>query len=154
MDRGAWRATVHEVSKSRTRLSDWAHRYTHVWEHARVWAHWKHCFDVHLSYLRPISCLFSSWVSLGCTTRGGGCCNDWLLEGEHPVSILSSLCAYCRVAVVWWLDGCNILCFLIEQATFFHWQCSLLASPLPTFPSKQNLKIYYKHLYLTHLLFS
>ena len=26
MDRGAWRAAVHEVTKSWTRLSDWAHR--------------------------------------------------------------------------------------------------------------------------------
>ena len=26
MDRGAWRAAVHAVTKSRTRLSDWAHR--------------------------------------------------------------------------------------------------------------------------------
>ena len=25
MDRGTWQATVHEVTKSRTRLSDWAH---------------------------------------------------------------------------------------------------------------------------------
>ena len=25
MDRGAWRAAVHEVTKSWTRLSDWAH---------------------------------------------------------------------------------------------------------------------------------
>ena len=28
MDRGAWRATVHGVTKSRTRLSNWAHTYT------------------------------------------------------------------------------------------------------------------------------
>ena len=25
MDKGAWRATVHRVSKSRTQLSDWVH---------------------------------------------------------------------------------------------------------------------------------
>ena len=59
-----------------------------------------------------------------------------------------------REVIMWWFNGCNILCFLIEQATFFHWQCSLLASPLPTFPSKQNLKSNYNHLYLTRLLFS
>ena len=47
-------------------------------------------------------------------------CNDWLLEGEHPVSILSSLYAYCTVAVVWWLDGCSILYLLIWQVTFSH----------------------------------
>ena len=30
MDRGAWRATVHGVSKSGTRLSDWANTHTHT----------------------------------------------------------------------------------------------------------------------------
>ena len=29
MDRGAWRATVHGVAKSRTRLSDFTHSLTH-----------------------------------------------------------------------------------------------------------------------------
>ena len=30
MDRGAWRATVHGVSKSGTRLSDWVNTHTHT----------------------------------------------------------------------------------------------------------------------------
>ena len=30
MDRGAWQATVHGVTKNRTPLSDQAHTYTHV----------------------------------------------------------------------------------------------------------------------------
>ena len=30
MDRRVWRATVHDVTKSRTWLSDWAHTYTHT----------------------------------------------------------------------------------------------------------------------------
>lgn len=29
-----------------------------VWEDARVWAHWNHYFDMHLSYLGPASCVF------------------------------------------------------------------------------------------------
>ena len=29
MDRGAWRATVHGVTKSQTQLNDWAHTYHH-----------------------------------------------------------------------------------------------------------------------------
>ena len=33
MDRGAWRATVHGVSKSGTRLSDWANTHTHTHTH-------------------------------------------------------------------------------------------------------------------------
>ena len=28
----------------------------------KFWAHWNHSFDVHLSYLGPISCVFTSWV--------------------------------------------------------------------------------------------
>ena len=40
MDRGTWRATVHGVSKSQTRLNDWAH--THVWSlDVRHWQGWQ-----------------------------------------------------------------------------------------------------------------
>ena len=28
------------------------------------------------------------------------------------------------VAAVWWFNGCSILCLLIWQATFFHWEAS------------------------------
>ena len=37
MDRGAWRATVHGVSKSQTRLSRWAHTHTHT--HSQTLSH-------------------------------------------------------------------------------------------------------------------
>ena len=40
----------------------------YVWEVARIWAHWNHSFDMHLSYLGPVSCSFPSWVPSGCTT--------------------------------------------------------------------------------------
>ena len=65
---------------------------SYVWEEARVWAHWYHSFHMHLSYVRPVSCPFSSWVSSGITI-GSGCCS-WLLDSGHPVSILSSLRAH------------------------------------------------------------
>ena len=42
-----------------------------VWENARVWVHWNHSFDMHLSYLGPVSCSFPSWVPSGCTTGDG-----------------------------------------------------------------------------------
>ena len=59
-----------------------------VQEDARVWAHWDHSFDVHLSYLGSA---FSSWVPSGCTAG----------EGE--------------AAAVWRLEDSNILCLLIWQ---------------------------------------
>ena len=39
MDRGAWRATVHGVAKSRTRLRDWA--CTHAHTKVRNWVIWQ-----------------------------------------------------------------------------------------------------------------
>ena len=43
----------------------------YVWEDARLWAHWNHSFDMHLTYLGPISSVFISWVSTGLTTGSG-----------------------------------------------------------------------------------
>ena len=57
----------------------------------------KYSFDVHLSYLGPVSCAFSSRMSSGCTTGG---------SFRHPVSMLSSLRAPCRGGsnvMAWWL---------------------------------------------------
>ena len=82
----------------------------YVWEDARVWAHWNHSFDMHLSYLGPVSCVFSSWVSSGCTFGDG--CSGWLLDGlgsgqpiclhpEFPQGSLSG--GGCNV-MAWWLQ--------------------------------------------------
>ena len=38
----------------------------------QVWAHWNHSFDMHLTYLEPVSCIFSSWVYSE-LTMGTGC---------------------------------------------------------------------------------
>ena len=47
----------------------------YVWEDARVWAHWNHSSNVHLSCLGPVSHVFSAWVTLGCFNAG------WLQAG-------------------------------------------------------------------------
>ena len=36
MDRGAWRATVHRVTRSQTRLRNWTHTCTHTHTHTRA----------------------------------------------------------------------------------------------------------------------
>ena len=99
-DRGAWWAAVYGVAQSRTRLkwlSSDSSIHTkimnnlvlfYVWKW--VWDHWNYSFDVHLSYLGPISCV--------CVVGGG------LFQGVS--------------AVGWWLDEGNILCWLIWQRHF------------------------------------
>ena len=47
------------------------------------------------------------------------CCSRWLIDGGHPGSILSSPRAHHLVTVMWWLDGCGMLCLLTWQAIFF-----------------------------------
>ena len=37
----------------------------------QVWAQWSHPFDMHLSYLGPVGCVFISWVSLGLNMGSG-----------------------------------------------------------------------------------
>ena len=45
MDREAWRAAVHGVSGSRTRLSDWTEvTEDRDWEVSRLWGHWGYAF--------------------------------------------------------------------------------------------------------------
>ena len=90
----------------------------YVWEDAKGWAHWNHSFDMYLSCLGPASCVFPSWVSSACTV-GRWLRADGLMAGMLFLS--------CGAALMWWLDGCNILCLLIWQATFFHSQ--LIYSP-------------------------
>ena len=43
--------------------------------YGKIWAQWNHFFDMHLSYLGQISCVFTSWVSSGliCSPSGGSC---------------------------------------------------------------------------------
>ena len=57
----------------------------------KIWAYWNHSLDMYLSYLGPLSCVFSS---------------------ESPQGALL------EVAMMWWLDGWNIYCLLIWQVIF------------------------------------
>ena len=80
----------------------------YVWEDARVWAHWNHSFDMHLSYLGPVSCSFPSWVLSGCTIGDGN--SGWGLgEGVlSPSWVPSELTVGCGggglAVVAWWLQ--------------------------------------------------
>ena len=79
---------------------------------ARVWARWNHSFDVHLSALGPVSCLFPHPESpRGALVRRLG---SWQPVCLHPEFPQGSLWGW-----LLWLDGCDILCLLIRQATFF-----------------------------------
>ena len=44
----------------------------YVWEDTRVQAHWNHSFGMQLSFLGPVSCVSTSWVSSGLSV-GSGC---------------------------------------------------------------------------------
>ena len=74
-------------------------RYLKLMNFARVWAHWNHFFDMHLSSLGPVSYSFPSWMPLGCTLRGGSVA-EGLAVDSPLVSVLSSLrvhrCGGCR----------------------------------------------------------
>ena len=72
-----------------------------VWEVGRLWARCNHSFDVHLSSLGPISCVYTSWVSS-------------VLTGSHWRSAIS--------------DDCDILCLLIQQE-IFHFSHLIITIP-------------------------
>ena len=46
--------------------------FPYVCDDTRVWAHWNHSFQRYLSYLVPVSCVFTSRVPSGLTV-GSGC---------------------------------------------------------------------------------
>ena len=85
-----------------------------VCKDARIWAHWNHPFDTHLSYLGPVSCFhilsfLSSGLSggTGCSLRAG-----ILLLSEFPQSSPAHHCGGCNC---WWLWH---PCLLIWQEIF------------------------------------
>ena len=81
MDKKAWLAAVHRVTKTQTRLSDW----TDVWEDGSLWTHWIHSFHMHVSYLGPIlfpcSPCFLHSSSFSAITMGGWQ-HCWIAVGE------------------------------------------------------------------------
>ena len=89
----------------------------YIWEDARVWAHWNQSFDMHHSYLGPVSCFFTSWVSLGLTIGSG--CSLMAARWQVFFSFLSSL----RVHQLT-LEGCN--CWWLTWQEIFHFSNPLL----------------------------
>ena len=88
-----------------------------VWEDERWWTRGNHSFDVHRSYLEPVSCVLASWVSLGLTTGSDGIL--WLLDGGYsfPSWVSSGLTgSQCKAAIAadydifvyWWGRRCSI----------------------------------------------
>ena len=74
-------------------------------EDARVWAHWKHSSDVHLSYPGPVACFSPSWIPLRVTFGGGrsgwglGSWQPLRLHPEFPKGSPSG-----AAVVAWWLQ--------------------------------------------------
>ena len=81
MDRGTWQTTVHEVTKSRKQLSDWACRYT--WTILREWRAEKTWLYTYPLLLWRTMCLLQ-WLlllwSIGLGWAGFSSCSSWALE--------------------------------------------------------------------------
>ena len=93
----------------------------YVWKDVRVWAHWNHSFDRHLTYLGPVSCVFTSWDSSGLNI-GSGCS---LMAARWQVFFSSwvpsrSISSPSLVTAI--TDDSDILCLLIRQE-IFHFSC-------------------------------
>ena len=100
-----------------------------VWEDAKVWVHWTHSFDMHLSGLGPVSCFFpilsllrlhpwgwpqwpTAWWRASCFLIPSG----WVPSGLTSKVGFNS----------WWVDVCSILSLLIWLAAFLvHTYCSI-----------------------------
>ena len=83
----------------------------YVREDARVWTHWSHSFDVHLSSLGLGSCVFTTWVPQ--SLLWGVAAVWWLMDGRCsflPESPQGSPAHY-----LWWLQLLRIVTF------FVHW---------------------------------
>ena len=55
-------------------------------KNARVWAHGTHSFCMHLSYLGPVSFVFTSWASFPQGSPSGVTAVWWLLDGRCSLS--------------------------------------------------------------------
>ena len=78
---------------------------------AGVWAHWNNFFDMHLSYLGPISCVFTSRVSPELTV-GSGCSlmaagsqiffPSWIPSGlTSSPSVVAAIAGDCDILFYW-----------------------------------------------------
>ena len=93
----------------------------YLWEDVRVWAHWNSSFDMHLSSLGPVSCVFSSWALSGLTVRKGYS----LMAARWQVlfvSFLSSLRAH-QLTCAAISDDCDTVFRYSQQYFIFSASC-------------------------------
>ena len=74
------------------------------------WAQWNHSFAMHLSYLGPVSGVFTSWVSLGLTVWSG--CSLIAARWQVFFSFLSFLWAHW---LTWRLQLLRIVTFFVTD---------------------------------------
>ena len=78
------------------------------WEDARVWAWWNHSFGMHLSYLGPVSSVFTSWDSSGCSLMSASnrwqvFFPSWVSSGlTSSPSVAAAITNDCDVLVDWY----------------------------------------------------
>ena len=87
----------------------------YIWKDARVWALWN-CYAPQLSGASVLYVLILSLFRA--LLWSGASVADGLMAGILVLAWILSGLIYVE-AVMWWLDGCNILCLLIWHATFF-----------------------------------
>ena len=105
-----------------------------VWGDARVWAHWNHSFDMHLSYLGPGSCVFTSWVSSELSVV----CNQWWLWQPLFTDMTGNILRLTpRVASNWHFT------FLLQAKD--RWMCVCIIWKASVFPVflKSNLRFHW-----------
>ena len=113
-DREAWHTAVHWVAKSQTWLSNFPFfhfSFTWVWEDARIWTQWNHCFDMQLTISEASSLCFHALSSF--RAHHSGChlmAARWqvFFPSWVPSGLISS--PFMVVAIT---DGCDSLCLLI-----------------------------------------
>lgn len=83
-----------------------------LWEDAKFWTHWNHSFDMDLSYLVPVSCIFTVWIFSGLALRSG--CSPtaarWLVY--FFLSWVPSEFTGLPLEMAALADCCDILCFV------------------------------------------
>ena len=116
-----------------------------AWENVGVWADWNHCFDVHLSYLGPVSCVFTCWVPSGLTV-GSGCslmAARWL--------VFFSFQSFLRFTGSCWRA---IIADVCESVVYWYGRKYSISHPTPT-KSESSLSLvlpgFNHHLYIANL---
>ena len=114
----------------------WHHKWmdweiSYIWEDTRVWAHGNHSLDVPLSSLEPAAWASHAGSPQGMLSGGGGLAA--VADGRCPASVLSFPGLPTRATLRRWLDGCNVLCLLIQQQQFYFFYFSFFFSLFKNF---------------------